>query len=483
MKRNAVKFFFCLAIGAAGTVNAEQVPSPAASLRGSLSGLTLEENFTSAYTPAQKPAQEPADDEVIGIYDVIGLNEPDACAAEAEKEEAEPYYMLPADTTEVACSAGVPEEPQVEYRDALNEAYLEFRDYMACLESEQEYVEPLPEVPIVVNKNVESFITYFQTSGRKYFEKWLGRSENYMVTLRSILREHGMPEDLSYIALIESGLSPTAKSKANAVGMWQFIKGTAQRYGLRVDWWIDERMDPEKATNAAAKYFKNLYAQFGSWYLAAAGYNAGEGKVARAVKSHGTDDFWVLASQKKPFRRETKDYVPKYLAAMLIAKDPTSYGFEELEYNMDGLPYDKVRVSQATDLRVIAQAAGTTLDEIKALNPELLRWFTPPNYPDYHIKLPKGTADTFTENMAKLPPAKRIEFRKHKVRPGDTVSKIAKKYGTGASPILYLNKISNSRYLKPGTLIIVPIRAEKKSNKHSKGSEIAEVRTFMELQS
>ncbi|MBI5826209.1 MAG: lytic transglycosylase domain-containing protein [Deltaproteobacteria bacterium] len=261
-----------------------------------------------------------------------------------------------------------------------------------------------PDIPIVVNKSVESHIRYFQTRGRKYFEKWLDRSRDYMTMLRSILRENGLPEDLSYIAFIESGLNPTVKSRANAVGMWQFIKGTARTYGLRVDWWIDERMDPEKATLAAAKYFRNLYGQFGSWYLAAAGYNAGEGKVMRVMRRHDSEDFWVLASRKRSFKRETREYVPKFLAAILIGKDPTAYGFEE---QPDGaLLYDKAAIPNATDFRVIATAAGTTVEEIKRLNPELLRRFTPPNYPDYEVKIPYGTKERFDDYMSKTPPSK-----------------------------------------------------------------------------
>ncbi len=348
--------------------------------------------------------------------------------------------------------------------------------------AEEEALEStsIPGVPIVVNKNVESFIRYFQTGGRKHFERWWDRSQNYMTMLKSILRENGLPEDLSYIAFIESGINPTARSRANAVGMWQFIRGTALMYGLRVDWWIDERMDPEKATYAAAKYFKNLYDQFGSWYLAAAGYNAGEGKVMRAVKKHNSDDFWVLANKRKPFRRETKDYVPKYLAALLISKDPTNYGFEKIEY-ADGLPYEKVKISQATDLRVIAEAAGTTVEEIKRLNPELLRWFTPPNYPGYEVKIPSGTSQQFVENMSNIPPAKRIAFLKHKVRKGETVSKIAKRYGTSVSPIMYLNNLKSAKYIRPGTILMVPVRADNIAGR--KGGYIAEVHTHMELQS
>ncbi|MBE7415603.1 MAG: transglycosylase SLT domain-containing protein [Deltaproteobacteria bacterium] len=328
---------------------------------------------------------------------------------------------------------------------------------------EAEEASGLPEIPVVVNKSVESFIRYFQTNGRKHFEKWLGRSAEYMHMLQAILRENGLPEDLSYIALIESGLNPTVRSHANAVGMWQFIKGTAVRYGLRVDWWIDERRDPEKATYAAASYLKNLYGMFGSWYLAAAGYNAGEGRVARAIKKQGTEDFWELASKKKALHRETREYVPKYLAALTIAKDPEQYGFSPVVFT-EGLRYDKVPVKQATDLRVIAVAAGTTVEEIRRLNPELLRWFTPPDYPGYQIKIPAGSAEVFMENMKKVPPAKRVSFVQHKIKRGDTLGRIAAKYGTEIKPIMHLNENLNPKRLRPGTVIMIPVRADRSAS-------------------
>lgn len=313
-------------------------------------------------------------------------------------------------------------------------------------------------VPIIVNRNVEAHIRYFQGRGRKHFVKWLGRTGEYMPLLQTILRENSLPEDLFYLAVIESGLNPKAKSRARAVGMWQFIRGTAIRYGLRVDWWIDERMDPEMASYAAASYLKDLYSQFGSWYLAAAGYNAGEGRIIRAVRKLGTDDFWEIASYKRALKRETRDYVPKYIAAMLIAKDPESYGFTEQEYGGE-FSYEKAVVSEPTDLRVIADAAGTTVEEIKRLNPALLRWFTPPDYPDYEIKIPAGSKERFIENIAKVPQDERISFMMHKVKKGDTLSKIAKRYGVDAKPIMYINGLKTAWGLKPGSIIAIPVRA------------------------
>ncbi|MFQ5354483.1 MAG: transglycosylase SLT domain-containing protein, partial [Thermodesulfobacteriota bacterium] len=293
----------------------------------------------------------------------------------------------------------------------------------------------LPDVPIIVNNSVESFIKYFQTSGRPYFKKWLARMGGYRNLIEEKLRDEGMPEDLFYVALIESGLNPRARSGRKAVGMWQFIGATARRYGLRVDWWIDERMDPEKATIAASRYLKRLYERFGSWHLAMAGYNAGEGRVARAIRTHKTTDFWKLARYRRPLNRETRQYIPKFMAAALIAKDPESYGFTDLVYD-ERVVYEKVGISHATDIKVIAEAAEISVKELKRLNPALIRWFTPPDYSDYQIKLPPERVEIFKANFSKVPPQERLKFYKHRVKRGDTLWAIARKYRTGMSLIL-----------------------------------------------
>ncbi len=338
---------------------------------------------------------------------------------------------------------------------------------LACLQdrNSKAYEEPGPVVPVVVNRKVEWFINHFQTEGKWYFAKWLGRTGGYDNLIKGILREEGLPEDLFYVALIESGLSPTARSRSNAVGMWQFIKPTATRYGLRVDRWIDERRDPEKSTMAAARFLKHLYGRFGSWHLAMAGYNAGEGRVRRAVRRYGSSDYWVLSKYRRgAFRRETRSYVPKYLAAMMIAKDPLKYGFDRLEY-ADSVSYEKVALPGATDLRIIAKAAGVGVKELKRLNPELLNWFTPPDYPGYEIKLPEGTAAAFRENFAKIPELERLEFLLHRLKPGETVYGLAIRYGTRVSQILYFNNVKNPRRIRAGRTIIIPVRAGKGKKK------------------
>ena len=316
------------------------------------------------------------------------------------------------------------------------------------------------DVPVVVNDKVEIFIKYFQTRGRKHFEKWLARSERYLPMLKDIFRQSGLPEDLAYLPLIESGFNPNAKSRARAVGMWQFMKWTGKKYGLQVNSWIDERRDPEKATWAAARYLKDLYGLFNSWHLAAASYNAGEGRMMRALKKHKTDDFWVVAKQKKTLKKETRDYIPKYIAALLIAKEPAKYGFTDIEYQPQ-ITYGKVIIPVATDLRVIAKACECSFDDIKELNPQLLKWFTPPTGSEYEIKVPKEKVEVFQVNFATITPQERLNFLTHRVKKGETLSLIARKYNTSVESILYLNKLKSTRNVRAGTEIIVPVRPKK----------------------
>ncbi|MBI5683161.1 MAG: transglycosylase SLT domain-containing protein [Deltaproteobacteria bacterium] len=263
-----------------------------------------------------------------------------------------------------------------------------------------------------------------------------------------------MPEDLAYLALIESGFNPYAYSRAKAVGMWQFIRGTGLKYGLKINAWVDERRNPEKATISAVNYLKDLYAMFGSWELATASYNAGEGKIIKAINMHNTKDFWTI-SQKKYLKRETKDYVPKFLAAILVAKEPEKYGFYDIEYE-ESVEYEIVTVPGATDLRAVAKAGNSTLEEIKALNPELLRMFTPPNAGNYEIKIPHGSKDAFYDNFAMIPQKEKRNFITHKVKNGQTISKIAKAYGIPSDSIIYLNGSSNVR---TGQEIVIPVMA------------------------
>jgi len=324
------------------------------------------------------------------------------------------------------------------------------------------------DIPIVINAKVEQFIQYFQTTARKAFSNWLTRSEKYIPIMRSLLKENGLPEDLVYLALIESGFNPYAYSRSKASGPWQFIYPTGKRYGLRANWWIDERRDPEKSTIAAAKYLKDLYDMFECWYLAAAGYNAGEGKIATAMKRYRTEDFWELTKYRY-LKRETKDYVPQMIAAALIAKDPEKYGFVGIEYQ-EPLSYDKVKVSEVTDLRLIAKVCEVTIEEIKELNPELSRWCTPPNFPDYEIKIPFGKKELFLKNFEILYPGEKFQFKTHMVQKGDTLSKIAKLYRIDPEPILEINRLNKKSQLSIGMNLLIPL---------PKGKEIKPTSTAM----
>lgn len=313
-------------------------------------------------------------------------------------------------------------------------------------------------IPIVINKQVEKFIQYFQTSHRRHFVRWLSRSRKYIPVMQKILEKNNLPTDLVYIAMIESGFNSHAYSRAHAVGPWQFIKGTGKRYGLKTNWWVDERRDPIKSTISASQYLKDLYDMFGSWFLAAAGYNAGENKIKKAIIRHNTEDFWEMTNYRY-LRAETKQYIPKLIAAALIAKNPEKYGFEDIEY-ADPLLFESVIVQGPTDLRSVAEATSVSYEEIRALNPELLRWCTPPDEKDYELRIPYGKKELFLAEYENMKPKELPIFHTHKIKMGDTLFKIARTYKTPLQPILELNNITSVKILRPGQHLIIPVKAK-----------------------
>ena len=310
------------------------------------------------------------------------------------------------------------------------------------------------DVPIIRNASVEAHIEYFQTVIKDRFELWLSRSGRYIPFMKETFKSYGLPEDLVFVALIESGFNPIAYSRARAVGPWQFIKGTGRRYGLRIDEWIDERRDPIKSTIAAAKYLKDLYNMFDSWPLALASYNAGEGRVMRAMARTRSEDFWDLRSTRY-LRPETKNYVPKFMAATIIAKNPEKYGFK-LDL-WEPLQFDEVVIVSPTDLRVIAKSAGVTYEDLKTLNPELRSTITPLNYKDYVLKLPYGTKQAFLENFSDVPVQKRMIQLRHRVRRGETLSTLARKFGTSIQAIRELNNLGRSHIIREGRYLLIPM--------------------------
>lgn len=407
------------------------------------------------------------------------------------------------------------------------------------------------DFPISINSRVENWVEYFTGRGRKFFAKYLERSEFFIPYIVPILQQNGMPEDLVYLAMIESGFNNHARSFARAVGPWQFMSATGKRYGLMVNWWVDERRDIRKSTLAAVEYLKDLYNMFQSWELAAASYNAGENKVGRAIQRYGTKDFWQL-SQYRFLKPETRDYVPKIIAAALISKNRELFGFEapmqhpaadetvagdgeivkviktdkpevaspedsvgelasaledeilgeeddeedssvkeitpnSLLVSADGavesnnvteqvqlakpVPTPHVSkdgqvggeelvefdVKSPADLLKVARAAGLSYQTVKALNPELLRWCTPPTLSSFRLKLPSSTKDRFLQayNHAAFP--REVKFMTYKVRRGETITHVARHFGIHVDPIADLNGVSSRMPLRKGVNVLLPI--------------------------
>jgi membrane-bound lytic murein transglycosylase D len=311
------------------------------------------------------------------------------------------------------------------------------------------------DIPIELNDAVISYIRFFQTDAREPFSRWLGRSTRWLPTMRKLLEKEGVPLDLVYLSMIESGFNAYAYSFAKAAGLWQFMVGTSRRYGLVTDFWVDERRDPIRSTVAASKYLKDLEVRFhGNWYLAWAGYNAGEGKVERAIRRESTTDFWRMMSKGRTLRAETKHYVPKLLAAALIAKHPERFGFR-VEYEPP-FEYDEAEIDGATDLRVLAKAAGTDVDTIRQLNPELRRFCTPPS--GWVVRLPKGSHEAFAAAFEQLDEKDRLSFAQHKVERGDSLGKIAHAYGVTEQSILRTNGLSSHRMVRPGRMLVIPLQ-------------------------
>lgn len=319
--------------------------------------------------------------------------------------------------------------------------------------------EPLYDFPVVENDKVRYFIDYYTGRAQKTFKIWLERSGRYLPMMREIFAEAGLPRDLAYLAMVESGFNDKAYSWAHAVGPWQFIESTGRRYGLKNDWWHDERRDPEKATRAAARFLADLYEDFdGDWYLAVPSYNAGPGKLRQAIKRYKTRDFWEIC-RGKYLKAETKNYLPKLLAVLIIAKQPEKYGFTDLDYQ-EPIAYETMPLPSSTDLEVVARLSDSDYKQIKKLNPELKRWCTPPAAKDYLVRLPVGSLNDFSGKYAQLPKHQRANYVRHKVKSGDTLLALSKRYGVRVQDIKSLNSIRNARSLQIGTNLIVPLNPD-----------------------
>ncbi len=307
------------------------------------------------------------------------------------------------------------------------------------------------------------YMNFFQIDARDRFAIWLGRLPRYEGVIRSRFKSYGVPEDLVYLALIESGYSNTAVSRAKAVGMWQFMPYTARRYGLQVDQWLDERRDPFKATEAAARHLLSLDSMFGSWYLAAAAYNGGTGRVMRGIKrlpgepEELTDETFFSLAERRYLRPETRDYVPKLIAAALIAKDPGRFGFDEAPA-LEPLVYDEITVPDATGLDVLARLADTTIAALLELNPHYYRGVTPPRRTAI-VRVPRGTGTAVAQRYAELPASERVNFLEHVVARGETLSEIGQRYRVSVDLLLAANPGVKTRALRVGARLKIPASA------------------------
>jgi len=316
----------------------------------------------------------------------------------------------------------------------------------------------LSPYPVVMNDQVRFFFDRFTGERREVIDLWLSRAGRYMGMIRDVLRRNGLPEDLAFTAMIESGFNPIAVSRAGAKGLWQFMAATARRYGLRVDQWVDERLDAEKATGAAAAYFRDLHAIFGSWTLAQAAYNAGEMTVIKALRASGSKDFWPL-TRTSLLRRETKDFVPQIQAAVMIGRDPGRYGFELKD--PEPSPVAHVTVPPSTDLRRLASASGMAADTLRTMNPVLVKGVTPPSG-TWDLKIPTEHRAAVLAALAPAP-RKAVAQREsrttragasdghvHVVRPRETITSIAKRYGVSTGDVMRMNSLEKQDAIRPG---------------------------------
>jgi membrane-bound lytic murein transglycosylase D len=309
------------------------------------------------------------------------------------------------------------------------------------------------DLPLMMTDPVASYINYFSTRGRGTLEHALERSGRYQEMIQTILKQEGVPQDLIYLAQAESGFHPLALSRAGARGMWQFMASRATGYGLERSWWVDERQDPEKATRAAAHHLKDLYNQFGDWYLAMAAYNSGPGTVQNAVKRTGYADYWELY-RRNVLPQETKNYVPIILAVTIMAKNPDQYGLSSIVREKP-VPYDTVKIDYPVDLRLVAECVDASAADLQDLNPSLLRMTTPKDQ-NFELHLPQGTKDKFQTAIAAVPPDMRVWWRYHKVQTGDTLASLAKSYRTTPKAIAEANNLEQGD-LAPDSKLIIPI--------------------------
>jgi len=362
------------------------------------------------------------------------------------------------DSQDEEISSAEPEETAQEELEALNEPGAWEYGVNQTYSLEKLGIDPAKyDFPITVNKQVLYYLELFQGKQRNYFTHWLARSTMFRPYIEAELKKSGLPLDLVFLAMIESGFNPSAYSPAKACGLWQFIEGTGLTYGLRIDSWVDERREPEKATKAAIRYLSRLYSQFGDWYLAVAAYNAGEKKIDTAMKTFNAKDFWEVATSEGIFM-ETKRYVPKLIAAIIIARNPEKYGFTDISYKKPQ-EYETINLPGGVSLEAVAATANTSVKELRALNNELRKSQTPPKN-DYALRIPAGTKDLIASNLDKLRPVTTTVYITHTVKKDETLDTICSLYNISKTTLLKANNLRTAQ-LPKGLRLQIPSTATK----------------------
>ncbi|HMD30648.1 MAG TPA: LysM peptidoglycan-binding domain-containing protein, partial [Candidatus Acidoferrales bacterium] len=347
-----------------------------------------------------------------------------------------------------AGAAGAPPAPIDEIADLALPAEPRLKE-----RAERELASLQHDLPLTTTDPVLSYMNFFETPrGRAIVARGLRRAGRYREMIARVLREEGVPQDLIYVAQAESAFEPLAFSRARALGIWQFVAGTGTKYSLDHTWWVDERRDPEKSTRAAARYLRDLYGMFGDWYLALAAYNTGEGNVMKAVERTGYADFWEL-HRRNALPKQTRNYVPIILALAMIAKDPAKHGIVVEED--EPLRCDTVKPGHPLDLRLAAEAIDENVELLKALNPQLLHMVTPAD-PDFELRLPDGTGEQFTDEIAAVPPEKWTSWRLHGVETGDSLPGLAHKFGVTPAAIMQANQMEAGAQLEKGQKLVIP---------------------------
>ncbi|MSQ00605.1 MAG: LysM peptidoglycan-binding domain-containing protein [Myxococcales bacterium] len=421
--------------------------------------LTPADALAPATPDVDAPALEP--DEPEGLPQ----DEPDEAGGETTRESSK--ELASERSAELGYTGGLAADAPVEfYLDPLGATQLD--------PLHLERIDPSEfDIPVVVNDAVKKWMMYFLGNGRKYFGRYLMRSTRWLPMMHAEIEARGMPRDLVYLAMIESGFTTSATSYASAAGLWQFMPATGRQYHLRVDWWVDDRRDPTKATHAALDYLSYLNKLFeGDWWLAWASYNGGEGRVMKETRRHGTTDFWTLVS-RGALHSETQNYVPKLIAAAIIGKHPDRYGFVGVPYQ-EAFAYEEATIPGATGLDIIARSAGVTEDALLDLNPGLRRWALPPDVESWVVRLPPGTGERFAVEFAKVPADERVTLVRHIVKRKESLGSIAKKYGVSADDVARLNHLKPKSKIKIGQELLVPARPGDKPGANANAAPTSE---------